>query len=223
MSERADTTELEGALRVGCALFNAGAYHAAHDAWEPLWLPLEADTPDERFLHGLIQYTAAVHHATEGNAVGATGLAERAHQYVTALPGWWHGIDLVSIRHMLRALAADTTIVTRRDPPPLTHEGVAIQIEQLTATELSSAVDAVYESDPRWEREILEAAMAAARESEPGAQIVRLLCVFIRDRAYRATVFDRIERYVDRRSQHTKDLHGLFGTNEDKTETEDRT
>jgi len=50
------------ALRAGIAIHNAGHYHAAHDAWEDEWLELD-DGSDERLLHGLIQFTAAIHHA----------------------------------------------------------------------------------------------------------------------------------------------------------------
>ncbi|MFB6301121.1 MAG: DUF309 domain-containing protein, partial [Halobacteriales archaeon] len=52
---------MDAHLRAGIAIYNAGGYHAAHDAWEDHWLDLESGTDDERFLHGLIQFTAAVH------------------------------------------------------------------------------------------------------------------------------------------------------------------
>ncbi|NIS31883.1 MAG: DUF309 domain-containing protein, partial [Actinobacteria bacterium] len=58
---------MDAHLRAGIAIYNAGGYHAAHDAWEDHWLELEAGTDDERFLHGLIQFTAAVHHAQGAN------------------------------------------------------------------------------------------------------------------------------------------------------------
>jgi len=69
---------MEAHLRAGIAVFNGGGYHTAHDCWEARWLDLESGTDDERFLHGLIQYTAAVHHASERNWGGATGLADGA-------------------------------------------------------------------------------------------------------------------------------------------------
>ncbi|PSQ33570.1 DUF309 domain-containing protein [Halobacteriales archaeon SW_10_68_16] len=67
---------MEPHLRAGVAIYNAGGHHAAHDAWEDHWLGLDAGTDDERFLHGLIQFTAAVYHARNRNWSGATGLAE---------------------------------------------------------------------------------------------------------------------------------------------------
>ena len=69
---------MDDSLRAGVAIYNAGAYRAAHGAWESRWLSLERDTDDERFLHGLIQFTAAVHHARDGNDSGAVGLARSA-------------------------------------------------------------------------------------------------------------------------------------------------
>lgn len=49
---------MDDSLRAGVAIYNAGAYRAAHGAWESKWLSLERDTDDERFLHGLIQFIA---------------------------------------------------------------------------------------------------------------------------------------------------------------------
>jgi predicted metal-dependent hydrolase len=73
---------MESHLRAGVAVYNAGQYHAAHDAWEDHWLDLEQGTDDEQFLHGLIQFTAAVHHARTRNWSGATGLASSARDYL---------------------------------------------------------------------------------------------------------------------------------------------
>jgi len=45
----------------GIDLYNAGEYHAAHDAWEELWMGPVA--PDERlFLQAMIQSAVAFHH-----------------------------------------------------------------------------------------------------------------------------------------------------------------
>ncbi len=73
-------------LRAGVAIYNAGAYRAAHGAWESKWLSLDRGGDDERFLHGLIQFTAAVHHARDGNDSGAVGLARSARSTSTASP-----------------------------------------------------------------------------------------------------------------------------------------
>ena len=45
----------------GIDLYNAGEYHAAHDAWEELWMgPVAAD--EKLFLQAMIQSAVAFHH-----------------------------------------------------------------------------------------------------------------------------------------------------------------
>ena len=84
---------LDARLRAGTAVFNAGHYHAAHDAWEP---PYRTATGEKRdFLQGLIQYAAAAHHASRGNREGTRGLAESALEYLDGVDP--RGIDAVEI------------------------------------------------------------------------------------------------------------------------------
>ncbi|MFC4637992.1 DUF309 domain-containing protein [Deinococcus hohokamensis] len=47
------------AWRQGAALFNAGLWWEAHEAWEPLWL--QAAGPERSFLQGVILLAAALH------------------------------------------------------------------------------------------------------------------------------------------------------------------
>src|SRR6056297_1954318 len=98
---------MDQALRIGLVVFNAEDYHAAHDAWEDEWLDLPSGSDDERFLHGLIQYTAAVYHTRTGNWSGARGLAESAGDYLAGLPDDYRGVNVGSVREYLRRLAAD--------------------------------------------------------------------------------------------------------------------
>ena len=45
----------------GIDLYNAGEYHAAHDAWEELWMgPIDRD--EKLFLQAMIQSAVAFHH-----------------------------------------------------------------------------------------------------------------------------------------------------------------
>src|SRR5262245_10037130 len=61
----------------GIDLYNAGEYHAAHDAWEELWMGPVA--PDEKlFLQAMIQSAVAFHHLQ----IGRPGAARR--MYVAA-------------------------------------------------------------------------------------------------------------------------------------------
>jgi hypothetical protein len=58
----------------GIDLYNAGEYHAAHDAWEERWMGPVA--PDERlFLQAMIQSAVAFHHLQ----IGRPGAARRMY------------------------------------------------------------------------------------------------------------------------------------------------
>jgi Domain of unknown function (DUF309) len=49
----------------GIDLYNAGEYHAAHDAWEERWMgPVDAD--ERLFLQAMIQSAVAFHHLQIG-------------------------------------------------------------------------------------------------------------------------------------------------------------
>ena len=69
---------MDDTLRIGIAVFNAGDHRVAHEAWEDVWLSLDSGTPDERLLHGLIQYTAAGHPPRRRNWRAAARIARRA-------------------------------------------------------------------------------------------------------------------------------------------------
>ena len=61
-------------LERGRALFNAGRYFDAHEAWEEAWL---AERGDARLLlQGLIQVAAGCHKAGQGKAEGCAWLLE---------------------------------------------------------------------------------------------------------------------------------------------------
>jgi predicted metal-dependent hydrolase len=58
----------------GIDLYNAGEYHAAHDAWEERWMgPVDAD--EKLFLQAMIQSAVAFHHLQ----IGRPGAARRMH------------------------------------------------------------------------------------------------------------------------------------------------
>src|SRR6195256_4068067 len=58
----------------GIDLYNAGEYHAPHDAWEERWMG--AVGPDEKiFLHAMIQSAVAFHHLQ----IGRPGAARRMY------------------------------------------------------------------------------------------------------------------------------------------------
>ena len=197
-------------LRAGIAIYNAGHYHAAHDAWEERWLDLAGD--DERFLHGLIQFTAAVHHAQNRNWVGATGLAESAREYLTPLPSPYHGVDIASVRTSLAALRADPERIERVPPPRLTHEGRALELADLDF-DASAVAAAVFAETGEYDEAMVERAVEYARadldadrETSP---FVTLVMDFARG-GNRAIVHQRLAEHTDRRAARERDVDGLF-------------
>jgi len=56
--------------------FDGGAFFEAHEILEAFWVGYRGD--DRDFHRGLIQAAVALHHASVGNTIGATGVAARA-------------------------------------------------------------------------------------------------------------------------------------------------
>ena len=59
----------------GIDLYNAGEFHAAHDAWEERWLG-PVGPAEKLFLQAMIQSAVAFHHLE----IGRPGAARRMHQ-----------------------------------------------------------------------------------------------------------------------------------------------
>src|SRR5919107_354712 len=59
----------------GVDLYNAGEFHAAHDAWEARWVD-EAGPREKLFLQAMIQSAVAFHHLE----IGRRGAARRMYQ-----------------------------------------------------------------------------------------------------------------------------------------------
>lgn len=179
---------MDAHLRAGVAVYNEGEYHGAHDAWEDLWLDLEAGTDDEQLLHGLIQFTAAVFHARNGNWAGAIGLADSGHGYLRDLPEDYCGVNVDTARSYLSALEADPERIERGRPPALRVDGEALLYDDLP---FDAAVVAagVLASEYGYDESDREAAAAFARESRRdgnGARpFKRLVLEFLRESAAR--------------------------------------
>jgi len=209
---------MEACLRAGIAVFNAGGYHTAHDCWEEFWLDLESGSDDERFLHGLIQYTAAVHHARNRNWGGATGLAESAGEYLAALPAEYRGVDVAAVRSSLGALRNDPEIIERRRPLKLTHNGAIIGLSDLGLEPTAVAAEALAEG--RGEEQLLERAIEFARADTDGTaepdrgetdnRILALVFDYVREPARRDIITQRLKQHCDRRQAKADDVSGLF-------------
>lgn len=201
-------------LRAGIAVYNDGHYHAAHDAWEAQWLDLETGTDDERLLHGLIQFTAAVHHAHRGNWEGAVGLAESAREYLAELNAAYRACNVGAARRFLADLAADPELIERRAPLALSHEGEILTLADCTPAETAVAAHVLAE---KWgyDEEPIERAGAFLRadidRGRAETPFQALLKDFVAgDGANRAIIYQRLEQHVDRRRSEVEDVAGLF-------------
>ncbi|WP_435344334.1 DUF309 domain-containing protein [Haloarchaeobius sp. HRN-SO-5] len=201
-------------LRAGVAVYNAGDFHDAHDAWEDLWLDLDRDTDDERLLHGLIQFTAAVHHASGRNWTGCVGLAESAGEYLADLPDEYRGVDVARVRRILVDLAADPEVLYRRGVPVLTHEGDVVALPDLDFPAAAVAAG-VYAERGRYDEAVIGRAVEFARtDLDSGAQnspFVHFVLDFAADPGNRDVVYQRLGEHVDRREHRERDVDGLFG------------
>ncbi|ELY98651.1 DUF309 domain-containing protein [Natrialba asiatica] len=200
-------------LRAGIAIYNDAFYHAAHDVWEPTWLDLETETDDEQLLHGLIQTSAAVHHAHSHNWEGAVGLAERAHDYLRELPPTYRNIELQPVRSFLTSLAADPELVERRRPVRIEHDGT---VPSLVTLDLDSTLIAApvlaeamgYETAPiERAREYAESDLEAGADD---SRFIALLFDFVREDDARGIVYQRLTSHVERRQTRESDVEGLF-------------
>ncbi|WP_248516999.1 DUF309 domain-containing protein [Salinarchaeum laminariae] len=198
-------------LRAGLAVYNAGEYHAAHDAWEAHWLDLETGTADERLLHGLIQYTAAVHHATNRNWAGAVGLAESGSAYLAEVPADYRGVDVARAREYLGLLAADPERIERAPAWPLAIDGDVISVGELSAAELGIAAATVAE-DYGFEVSVCERAAERLAEgtTENEGRFRALLADLVTSGASRGIVLQRLAEHLEREEARDRDVEGLF-------------
>lgn len=207
-----DDSDLEERLRAGVALYTAGRYRAAHDPWEEAWHAATGD--DDPFLHGLVQFTAAVHHGLAGNREGATGLARSARGYLSGLPSPYRGIDLDVVRGFLPDIERDPESAAR-EPPDLPFEGRRLTLADLEFPAARHAAAAIAEDAEGYDEDVVERAgeyavadLEAGRATTP---FVALLLDFADPgETSRALVYARLEGHVERRDAERSDVDGLF-------------
>lgn len=83
----------------GVALFDAGRYWEAHEAWEGPWR--EATGSKKALLQGLILWAAALHQHKRGLAAGARTLLSRAMKKLNAAERSAYGLELDALRDAL--------------------------------------------------------------------------------------------------------------------------
>ena len=205
-------SDLEARLRAGVALYTAGRYRAAHDPWEAAWHVSTGE--DDPFLHGLVQFTAAVHHGLGGNPEGATGLARSAQGYLAGLPSNYRGIDLDVVRGFLPEIERDPESAAR-EPPELRFEGRRLTLVDLEFPAARHAAAAIAEDLDGYDEAVLERAgeyavadLEAGRATTP---FVALLLDFVDPgETSRDLVYARLESHVEKRDAERSDVDGLF-------------
>jgi predicted metal-dependent hydrolase len=96
----------EEVLRRGGELFDQRMFWEAHEVWEEVWRR-RSGRPDRDFLKGIIQGSAGMWHATQGNYVGAVSVMGRAIDYLAPYHPAKDGIDVAALSAALeRAVAA---------------------------------------------------------------------------------------------------------------------
>jgi len=205
------TSRMDAALQAGIAIYNAGEYHAAHDAWEATWLELDRGCDDERFLHGLIQFTAAVYHARNRNWSGCLGLCDSAIDYFRALPSTYRGVDLLRVRSALETLKTDPEQIERRPAPALYYQGTRLTADTLSLEALSIAANTIA-SEYGYDSTIVADASSYAKDEAVHARskYAGLLTEFILEGERRSIVFTRLSQHVDRERAKADDVCGLF-------------
>lgn len=213
MGSQRHNPHMEAHLMAGMAIFNAGYRHAAHDAWEEHWLELSSGTQDERLLHGLIQYTAAMHHAEEGNWSGCQGLASSAGEYLEDLPAEYRGVSLAPLRNYLSLVASDPVHVERSSPPKIRYHGAALELATLDRRAAVIAAPILAEAIDGYDHEIVADAAAYAQSALDGGQpdrFVTLLSDFVADPERRGLIYDRLVSHVNRRRAVNADVDNVF-------------
>lgn len=208
---------VEAHLRAGAAIYNAGAYLAAHDPWEHAWLDLDSG-PDERLLHGLIQVAAATHHARSRNWEGTTTLADSAAGYLDGLDGH-RGVDLVPVVAWLDGLARDPEVVERRAPPTIRIDGRALRPSGLEFPAASVAAPELAEArGDEVAADLLERAaafgLADLRDGKTTSPFVTILLDYLDSDQPTGPALSRLRDHVDRREHREADVAGLFDTGE---------
>lgn len=87
----------------GIDLYNAGEFHAAHDAWEERWMG-EVGQDEKLFLQAMIQSAVAFHHLEIGRPGAARQMYTRAKEKFERLgKNIFMSLDLVEYQHQLDA------------------------------------------------------------------------------------------------------------------------
>ncbi|MEP6740850.1 MAG: DUF309 domain-containing protein [bacterium] len=107
----------------GIDLYNAGEFHAAHDAWEERWMG-EVGAQEKLFLQAMIQSAVAFHHLEIGRPGAARQMYTRAKEKFALLgSNVFMSLDLIDYQAQLdQALSWLLTVPDPRElAPPEIH------------------------------------------------------------------------------------------------------
>jgi hypothetical protein len=103
----------------GIDLYNAGEFHAAHDAWEERWMG-EVGAQEKLFLQAMIQSAVAFHHLEIGRPGAARQMYQRAKEKFARLgKNVFMSLDLEDYQAQLDT--ALSWLLTVPDPRELTQ------------------------------------------------------------------------------------------------------
>jgi len=89
-----------GPLAEGLHCYRTQQFFEAHEHWEAVWLTLSE--PEKSFLQSLVQISAAFHHLSSGNRIGAISLLTRALRRLDRSPSHFCGIDVARLSRETR-------------------------------------------------------------------------------------------------------------------------
>ncbi len=94
----------------GVRLYNAGAYHEAHDCFEDEWYNYGAGTTESAYAHGMVQVAAGAYkHFDFHDDDGMRSLFDTALQYLHGVPRDFYGVDVLDVRTTLTDALEDPT------------------------------------------------------------------------------------------------------------------
>mgnify|MGYP002760177829 CR=1 FL=1 len=94
----------------GVRLFNAGAYHEAHDCFEAEWYNYGRGTIESAYAHGMVQVAAGAYkHVGFEDDAGMRSLFETALTYLDGVPSDYYGVGLHRVREAMRAALEQPT------------------------------------------------------------------------------------------------------------------
>lgn len=112
--EMGDDPPTPDPVREGARLFNEGHFFEAHEVWEDAWH--EARGEPRRFLQGLIQIAAGLHHFQNGNVRSAIALLGRGAEKVRGYPSAYMGLEAGELVHRIDRVRAELERAERGEP-----------------------------------------------------------------------------------------------------------